>query len=172
MRIYLVGFMGAGKTRIGRALAARRGAPFVDLDAEIEASCGQSIATLFATRGETAFRDAEHACLRATEATDPVIVGTGGGTITFARNRALLRRLGVTVWLNPDFDLLVTRVGDGLGRAARPLFRNVDQARTLYRARLPAYRTADLRIDITTADSPTDIVDRINDLLREPSCAT
>ena len=107
MRIYLTGFMGAGKTTVGEGLAAILEYRPIDLDREIEARAGLGISEIFARYGENRFRDLEHLCLQETAQWDDTVIATGGGTITFKRNLALIRRLGVSVWLNPSFATIV-----------------------------------------------------------------
>lgn len=165
MRIYLTGFMGAGKTTVGSMLAERLGWPFVDLDAEIERAAGCSVRELFATRGEPAFRALEHHALAATLTRDDLVVATGGGTLTFAANRELIGKRGWIVWLNVSFDTIRARIG-ALGKGDRPLFRDEQQAWELYQTRLPAYRGADATVDIGAGDQPQEIARRIELMMR------
>lgn len=169
MRIYLTGFMGAGKTSVGKCLATALGYPFVDLDALVEAQAGITIGQIFERFREPAFRDLEHECLRRTEELDDAVIATGGGTIAFGRNLALLRRLGTSVWLDPSFTTLVERIGVA-GGAERPLFRSPEQARELYQRRLPAYRQADLRVTVEPSETARQVADRIADELRGRQC--
>lgn len=170
MRFYLTGFMGAGKTAVGKHLSSALGYRFVDLDEAIEAQAGMSVREIFEVRREPFFRALESACLRRTERSQNTVVATGGGTVTFEQNRDLIRRLGVSIWLNPSFDLIVARIG-AEGKTARPLLRSPEQARALYQRRLPAYRTADLRVDLRPDETPAAIAARIVLLLRERRCA-
>lgn len=165
MRVYLTGFMGAGKTTVGALLAERLGWSFVDLDAEIEAAAGCTVRELFATRGEPAFRLLEHQALAATLERDDVVVATGGGTLTFAANRDLVGRRGLVVWLNPSFDVIRQRIGMH-GKGDRPLFRDEEQARALFLQRLPSYRTADATVDVAAGEQPREIAARVELLLR------
>ena len=165
MRIYLTGFMGAGKSKVGRALALRLNLPFVDLDDAIEASEGMSIREIFAARGEDAFRDLEHRRLIATEDLERVVVATGGGLFTLARNQDVIRRLGVSAWLHPSFVTIAARIRPK-GTATRPLFRDEAQAEELYRRRLPEYEKADLRVDIGPEETAEQVAARIADTLR------
>jgi shikimate kinase len=103
-------------------------------------------------------------------AQDPLVVATGGGTLTNPANRDLIRRLGVTVWLHPDFALLARRIG-GLGKRDRPLFRDETQALSLYRERLELYRQADRILEIDANESPEEVAARIELLLPQRACA-
>lgn len=175
LRIYLTGFMGAGKSSVGGSLADILGARFVDLDRQIERRTETTISIIFARQGEAAFRDLEHSCLKETAKWDHVVVATGGGTMTFDRNLSVIRELGVSVWLDLSFEAIVDRLGPH-ARRKRPLFADEDQARKLYDERLPAYRRSDLRVGVTADDSPTSVAKRIAQELREKvrvePCAT
>lgn len=160
MRIYLTGFMGCGKTTVGRRLAQRLGVPFVDLDLEVERRAGMTVREMFEQQGEPAFRSLEAEALRGTLALPDVVVATGGGTLTFEGNARLVGANGLAVWLNLPFATIVSRVG-GLGKADRPLFKDEVQALALYRERLPAYRRSDLTVDIAPDEGPEEIAARI-----------
>jgi shikimate kinase len=146
--IYLVGFMGSGKSTVGRRLAERLGMAFVDLDDDIEAAAGRRIADMFTQVGEAAFRDAEHAALAA-RVGQPVVLALGGGAFTFARNRELLAGAGTTVWLDCPFELALRRVE---GFAHRPLAKDPARFRELFAQRLADYALADVRIAVTSED--------------------
>lgn len=170
MRIFLTGFMGAGKTTVGRALAQRLAVPFIDLDDDIEAQAGLTVRELFAQCGEPEFRRRERAALERSLELSDVVVATGGGTLTFAENRERVAGLGTVVWLNPPFDVIVARLG-GTGKRDRPLFRDDEQAWALFHERLPAYRQCDLRVDVAAGELPEEVASRIMLSLRFP-CAT
>jgi shikimate kinase len=160
MRVFLTGFMGAGKTVVGELLAERMGIPFVDLDREIEARAGTGIRQIFETQGEGAFRQVERETLRAVLALPDAVVATGGGTFTFEANARWIGENGMSVFLNPPFATIVARIGV-LGKSDRPLFRDETQALTLYRERLPAYRRADLTVDVGAGEGPQEVAARI-----------
>lgn len=161
MRLFLTGFMGAGKTTVGRHLAARLGREFVDLDEEVERRAGMSVRRIFETLGEPEFRRLEAEELQRAAARDEVVVATGGGTVCFPANARLLRAQGITVWLNPSFATLGARIGAG-SKEDRPLFRNETQALALYRQRLPAYRAAaDLAVEVGPAEAAEEVAARI-----------
>jgi shikimate kinase len=160
MHVFLTGFMGAGKTSVGRLLAERLRAPFVDLDEEIVQRTGMAIREIFATGGEPAFRQLEHETLRAVLQGPDAVVATGGGTVTFEPSARLLGASGLSVFLNPPFATIAGRIG-GLGKADRPLFKDEAQALALYRDRLAAYRRADFTIDIGPREGPDEVAARI-----------
>ena len=164
MRVYLTGFMGSGKSSVGRHLAQRLGCEFLDLDQEIERAAGMTVREIFERHGEPAFRQKEHEALRATADLPDVVVATGGGTVTFEANARWIGRQGIAVWLNPAFATIVARIG-GLGKHDRPLFRDEAQALALYRERLPAYRKADLTVDVGPGERAEEVAARIALLL-------
>jgi shikimate kinase len=171
MHVYLVGFMGSGKTTVGAALASALGCPLIDLDLEVEARAGLTVRAIFEQLGEAAFRDLEHEALTGTSELPAAVVATGGGTFTFPRNVQLIRRAGVSVWLNPSFATIMRRIG-ALGKRDRPLFRTEVEALALYRSRLDAYRRADLALEIRSDESPEESAARIALWLGQQTCAT
>ena len=108
--VVLVGLMGAGKTSIGRRMAARMGLPFRDADAEIELAAGCSVPEIFRRYGEPDFRDGERRVIRRLLAGDPIVLATGGGAFMDPDTRAAIRREGVSVWLRCRLPTLVRRV--------------------------------------------------------------
>jgi len=137
--IYLTGFMGAGKSTVGRLLAAKLQRPFYDLDAEIERAEGRSIPQIFAEDGEAAFRRMEADCL--CDLSSPAVVALGGGAFMTPAVRAAASERGLTVFLEWPFETLLARVR---GDANRPLAKEPAQMRRLYETRLPVYRQADI----------------------------
>jgi shikimate kinase len=160
MRIYLTGFMGAGKTTVGTLLAARLGLPFADLDAEIERRAGTTVREIFARGGEALFRRLEYEALAEQAARPGVVLAAGGGTVTATASRDLMAATGLVVWLNPPFTTVIERIG-ALGKDDRPLFRDEVQAWALYRERLPAYRRCDLEVAVAPAETPDEVAGRI-----------
>ena len=152
--VVLVGLMGAGKTSIGRRMAARMGLPFRDADAEIELAAGCSVAEIFRRYGEADFRGGERRVIRRLLAGDPLVLATGGGAFMDPETRAAVRRDAVSVWLRCPLATLVRRVA---GRSHRPLLADGSPAEVLARlmaARHPTYAEADLVVDC--GDEPPD----------------
>ncbi len=145
--IVLVGLMGAGKSKIGRRLAARLNLPFFDSDDEIEMAAGESIEEIFANRGERVFRDGERRVI-ARLLDQPVhVLATGGGAFMDETTRRVIERRGVSLWLRADLDVLVSRVSR---RNDRPLLK-VGDTRTvlgeLIERRYPVYAEANVMIE-------------------------
>jgi shikimate kinase len=159
--IYLVGFMGSGKSTIGRLLAHRLGWSFFDMDHEIEAGEGTSIREIFETRGEAEFRRIETTILKQhigwIEQGRPTVLALGGGAFAGEWNRALLEDRGIAIWLDCPFEIIERRAAE---TEHRPL--SLDRARfaALYQERLEAYRLADIHIAIT-GDDPSPVVEAI-----------
>lgn len=152
-RILLVGFMGAGKTTVARALARRLKDSSVSLDELIAADEGRGPRELLDEEGEAYFRAAETRALSRALADDAArVIDAGGGAWTLARNRALVAAHDcLTVWLDAPFDLCWERITRESGGLTRPLARDHDRAAELYTARRAAYRSADLRVRVTRA---------------------
>jgi thiamine-phosphate pyrophosphorylase len=167
--IYLTGFMGAGKSAVGRRLAKRLGLPFVDLDQEIETRSGRTIPELFRERGEPAFRALESEILEQWSRAPATVIATGGGVVESADNLAAMLRTGRVLWLDVPFDTLLERLARGGDE--RPLFHNPEQARRLYESRLRAYARCDLRIRFEPGSSADQTAARVERLMAE-SCAT
>lgn len=154
--IVLVGMMGAGKTTVGRRLAARLGIPFTDADAEIEHAAGQTIGDIFAEHGEEAFRAGERRVIARLLASGPQVLATGGGAFICEETRAQIEAAGVSVWLRADFDTLIRRVRR---RATRPLLSGGDREQVMKRLmgeRYPVYALAD--VTVTTREVPHEVI--------------
>jgi shikimate kinase len=156
-RVLLVGFMGAGKTTVGRCLADRLGWKFVDLDLEIERQEGRSIAEIFRTRWESYFRRVERACLEAVAAERQAVVSVGGGAYVDQDNRALVDSLGLSVYLEASLDVLLDRVGED---ASRPLASDRVRLEQLFALRSPSYKMASMTIE-TGGLGPDEIADAV-----------
>lgn len=159
--VVMVGMMGAGKTAVGRALAARLGVPFLDSDHEIEIAADRTIPEIFARDGETFFRDREAEVIARLLDEERAVLATGGGAFLRPDNRAAISARGVSVWLNADLDVLWNRVRH---RSTRPLLHTADPRATLgdlYAARVPVYALADLQVRSDGAASIGDVVERV-----------
>ncbi|HET9032175.1 MAG TPA: shikimate kinase [Dokdonella sp.] len=145
--LFLIGPMGAGKTSIGRHLARQLGLRFIDLDLELEARIGASVALTFEIEGEAGFRKRESALLGELVRQCGIVLATGGGAVLDPANRKLLREHGFVVWLDTDVDTQLDRLH---ADRQRPLLQGADRhERLLNMAKLrnPLYaQTADLRI--------------------------
>ena len=159
MKIYLVGFMGAGKTTVGRELAARVEAPFFDLDEVIEASEKMSIKQMFELKGEPFFRKRERDLLRSTRLLDRAVIATGGGTFTFDENIQFIKSEGFSVYLSAPYALL--RVRALLKASERPMLRDDVSTHELYANRIRYYRMADTTIDVREEETPQEIAERL-----------
>lgn len=147
--LVLVGFMGSGKSSVGRLLSSLTGFALVDTDTLVAQEAGQSIPAIFRRHGEEHFRALETGVLQSLVGRIGLVVATGGGIVTVDENRRLLPQIGPVVWLDASPDHLYQRVK----HSKRPLLQTADPRRTveeLYRQREPLYReTATLRIDST-----------------------
>ena len=168
--VVLVGMMGAGKSTIGRRLAARLGLRFFDADIEIEvAHAGMTIPEIFATHGEPYFRDGEARVIARLLEGGPAVIATGGGAVMREETRNRIRDKAVSIWLKADIDVIMKRVRR---RADRPLLQTEDPTGTVRRlleAREPVYALADLTIG--SRDVPHDrIVEECIEALRARLC--
>jgi shikimate kinase len=152
--IVLVGMMGAGKSSIGRRLAARLGIPFIDADMEIESAAGMTITEIFDKHGEPYFRAGEARVIARLLDNGPQVLATGGGSVMDPQTRALIGEKGVSIWLKADIDVLLKRTKR---RSDRPLAQKI---KDLLPAREPLYAQAD--IVVQSRDEPHDtIIDEI-----------
>ncbi len=152
--IYLVGFMGSGKSTVGRMLADQIGWRFVDIDDDIEAVSKTSIADLFTNRGEQEFRTIETEAIRQRvrkiQSGNPMVIALGGGAFTRQTNIDLLENNGVTIWLDADFPVVRKRVSL---TNHRPLARNAERFAELFQSRREFYAKAEYRIEISEDNS-------------------
>ena len=159
--IFLVGFMGSGKTTTGRLLAQRLGWRFVDVDDEIEAAEGMSISGIFSARGEAGFRQIEAAALRQVAdeiaAGKAAVVASGGGAFAQPGNADLMANYGAAIWLDVPLDVAWRRVS---ADTHRPLARSLAEFSRLYEARREAYARAEYRVDAGSED-PSVVVEQI-----------
>ncbi len=165
--LFLTGFMGAGKTTVGRALAARLGWRFWDLDEQVERQAGRSVAEIFREAGETAFRTAENAAVGALlqeVAQFATVAALGGGTLSQPLNAQRLRQVRAA-WVFLDAPLEVLRQRCQPMAAQRPLFADEAAFRRLYAARLAHYRSASLHVN-TAGKTPEEVAAEIAVALR------
>jgi shikimate kinase len=167
--VVLVGMMGAGKSTIGRRLAARLRLPFTDADTEIEAAAGMSIPDIFETHGEPHFRDGEARVIARLLDNGPAVLATGGGAFMREETRNRIRNKAISIWLKADTDIIMRRVRR---RSDRPLLQTADPVGTINRLleqREPVYQNADLTIN--SRDVPHDkIVDECIEALHARLC--
>jgi shikimate kinase len=144
--IVLVGLMGAGKTSVGKRIAAKLLLPFVDADTEIEKAANATIPEIFAQHGEAYFRDGERRVIRRLLDGRPKVLATGGGAFMSSETRTAIAEGGISLWLKADLDVLMARVRK---RSNRPLLMNDDPEATMRRLmeeRYPVYEQADIHI--------------------------
>ncbi|MDB5457946.1 MAG: shikimate kinase [Caulobacter sp.] len=152
--IVLVGLPGVGKSTVGRQLATLLDLPFVDSDKEIEAAAQRSVAGIFESLGEAAFRDGERRVIARLLDGQPKVIATGGGAFLCPQTRQRLAAAAFTVWLRKDVEAVIKRLGRG---RSRPLLRGADPGailRRLAQERYPIYAAADLTFDLDGVDAP------------------
>ena len=164
--LVLVGLMGAGKTTVGRRLAAALNLPFADADHEIETAAGCSISEIFEKHGEAAFRDGERRVIARLLDGPVCVLSTGGGAFMDPETRQKIKETGTSIWLRADLDLLMERV---LRRPTRPLLQQDDPRKVMERLmeeRYPVYAEADITVE--SGDGPHEaVVSQIMDALKE-----
>jgi shikimate kinase len=162
-RIYLIGFMGAGKTTVGRRLARKLGWKFIDLDQEIERREGRRIAEIFRDNGEPYFRSLEQRCLEDVASSPRAVIALGGGAFIDPQNRQVAEKSGLTVWLKVSFAKVTDRVKiDG----TRPKFSDKDQVERLYESREPHYALAKVHVS-TDTNTPDSVANEIIGVIRK-----
>lgn len=156
--LYLVGFMGCGKTTIGSLLADELGWSFADLDDDIEAEAHATIISIFQAQGEAVFRQLEHAALAArvkrVQRGQPMVLSLGGGAFAQAQNVSLVEENGISIWLDCPLDRIRARIA---GQEHRPLARDPENFEALYHARKSYYAKADYRVEVAS-DSAQEVV--------------
>jgi len=165
--LVLVGLMGAGKTAVGRRVASQLGIPFIDADAEIEKAAGCTISEIFTREGEEGFRAGERRVVARLLDTEPIhVLATGGGAFMEQDTRTLIKKMGISLWLRADLDVLFERVSR---RSHRPLLKTADPKGTLaelMEKRYPVYAEAELIVD--SGEGPIGaMVERVMAALRE-----
>ena len=154
--LVLIGLMGAGKSAVGRRLAASLNLPFTDADSEIEAAAGQSIAEIFAEHGEAYFRTGERKVIARLLENGPQVLATGGGAYMDPDTRTAIKEHGISIWLKANLRILMKRVGR---RDNRPLLQ-VDNPETVMKKlmaeRNPVYAQADITVE--SKEAPHDVM--------------
>jgi shikimate kinase len=143
--VFLVGFMAAGKSTAGRALAQKLSFQFVDLDDKIEARAQKTVREIFAEFGESHFRQLEREAIQACGELKNTIIALGGGAYVAEENRTILRTIGTTVWLDCPLDVCLSRI---IADGSRPLAKSEEEMRELLNKRLPAYSQANIRLEV------------------------
>lgn len=162
-RVYLIGFMGAGKTTIGRQLAKKLRWKFIDLDREIEQGEHRQVADIFRESGEPHFRSIEQRYLKEVSSIDRAVIALGGGAYIDPQNRNLADSTGLTVWLKVSFAKVADRVKmDG----TRPKFDNRDEAERLYQNREPHYALAKVHVS-TDEGTPETVAGEIIGVIKQ-----
>jgi len=156
MKIYLIGYMGSGKSTLGRGLAEALGLSWIDLDTEIESRYKISITNFFRKYGEDSFRDVEHKVLKDIIKIPDIVVSTGGGVPCFHNNMELMSQNGLTIYLEATPELILTRIGPYAWK--RPLFKQMDGADIIekimkhLKSRKVHYQQAHITIDASNPD--------------------
>ena len=158
--IFLIGFMGSGKSTVGRLLAEEIGWRFADLDDDIERAQHRSVSDIFLHLGEEAFRRIEHDAIvdrvRSIRRGEPTVLSLGGGAFTREQNIELLRENGITIWIDTDFDIMRKRVQSS---DHRPLARNPERFERLYHERRKFYARAEFHVPVHVNDSRVALAD-------------
>jgi len=164
--IVLVGFMGTGKTAVGRRLAGRLGMEFIDTDDLVEEVTGMSISQLFKRYGEVRFRSEEELAVARAAAQKGVVIATGGGAVLSDESCRLLKENGVMVWLKADPDEIHARVKRKGDRPLLSLDNSVEHIKELLAERMPYYRQADFTVE-TSGKELDHIVDEVVALVKD-----
>jgi len=158
--LFVVGFMGSGKTTIGQSLAKHLNRRFVDMDEELAKDFGTPISEVFARLGEGAFRQRETALLSKLSKRDRLVVAAGGGAAVSAENRLLMRSRGKIIHLAASLEVCMSRL-DGDAQAIRPLWQDRESLKNLFESRQEAYSDSHLSIQIDGDRSPDQITAEI-----------
>ncbi len=164
MKVVLVGFMGSGKSTVGKLLSSELSLPFVDLDEVIVETTGLSIPDIFRLKGETGFREIERGLLTDILSGEErgLVLSTGGGAPAYRDNMELINRYATSVFLYADFDTIYSRIMGDTNRPLASLGR--ERLKELYRGRLPFYRKARFTVD-TSGKSPEEVTREVISLL-------
>ena len=165
--VAFVGMMGAGKTAVGRAVAEKLNAPFLDSDYEIEQAANMSVAEIFERDGEAFFRDREAKVIRRLFENEICILSTGGGAFMSQEVREIMTHSGISLWLKADLDLLWSRVKS---KDARPLLQTADPygaLNSIFETRKDTYALADLIVEAKKELSIGEMADRVIATMRK-----
>lgn len=165
--VYLIGFMGAGKSSVARRLNRKFGFDYVDADSYLEEREGRAIAQIFAEDGEEAFRDLESACLKELAGQNRLI-STGGGVVKRPENRQAMKENGFVVYLSVTADVAASRIRD---KSTRPLFNDLESARARIAERVPLYESSANVIVNTVGLNVYQISNEVFRILREHAIA-
>ena len=167
MNVALFGFMGVGKSAVGRTLAEKMGLGFVDLDEEIVGRAGRDIASIFREDGEAAFREMEKEVTRDIAALDHQVIACGGGAVLDGENLRRLRKGSTMILLTAEPETILGRVeAEGETRPLLTRGNRIERIRSLFSARQPRYlKAADIVVD-TSGRTPEQVADEIMDLLQ------
>lgn len=158
--IFLCGFMGCGKSTVGKELSALIGADFIDMDKYIEQKAGRTVSEIFGQSGEKKFREYETAAAKEISARSGIVAALGGGAVLSAENTAVFKSGGLIVLIDVPLEIIIGRLN---GDTTRPLLQSTDKLkimRTLYEKRMPVYKTAAAVIVSNSDDSPPDVIAR------------
>ncbi|TYB33425.1 shikimate kinase [Flexistipes sinusarabici] len=164
--IYLLGFMGSGKTSVGKRLAEKKNMMFIDLDEKIEESEGMSIAEIFAEKGEEYFRDVEKKVLKELSAMDFCIVATGGGAVVDPENLQTMKDSGVTVSLLASPEIVYERVKNSNLRPLLNVENPIDEIKKLMFERAGFYIKSDIVVDtsdLSVDEAADEIIGELNE---------
>lgn len=139
--IILCGFMGCGKSTVGKLLAKKMGLSFVDMDSYIEEKAGMTVKEIFAKFGEPHFRDLEHQACIELNSTGNKVIGAGGGTLTFDRNTEVLKQNGTVVFLDVSYEVLCSRLKNDTTRPLLQCENRNEKIKELLEARTPIYKS-------------------------------
>lgn len=162
--IFLTGFMGAGKTTVGRILARKLGWRFCDADKVIETMAGKAVSEIFSAQGEEYFRDLESETLASLSGKTKQVIATGGGAVVREENREAMKKGGVTIYLKAPVSAIWERVRHSKTRPLLDVDNPFDAAEELLRKRAPVYETADITIDtekLTPEEAASEIMKRL-----------
>ena len=164
--IAFIGMMGAGKTAVGKVVASKLGVPFLDADTEIEKAANMSIQEIFIRDGEEFFREREAQVILRLMKGSAAILSTGGGAFIQKANRQAINRLGVSIWLDVEVDLLWSRVKN---KDTRPLLKSINPYGTLKKLHLerqPIYEKADISVKASSRYTVEDMAQKVIDRLQ------